>query len=104
MRHSLLFDDLLTSGGITKPNILYPPEGEAGLEELLEAIGNSKYDTLKKDCLIYYLLKWQSGGKEDDFQKQRNIPPQFAALSDAYWHIDSGIQISVSNTNASRRS
>lgn len=91
----LIFDILLRSGGIRSPDILYPPHDEHSLIRLIEAIENSNYDALKKDCLIYFLLKWHQDGRERDFATKQCIPPQFAALADAYWHLDSGINLSV---------
>ncbi|KXN92140.1 Protein ELYS, partial [Leucoagaricus sp. SymC.cos] len=89
----LIYDILLRSGGIRSPDILYPPHDEHSLIRLLEAIENSNYDALKKDCLVYFLLKWHQDGREDRFAAQQCIPPQFAALADAYWHLDSGINL-----------
>ena len=96
MSDVLIFDILLTSGGIRQPHALYPPRDSHSLQRLLDAIANSTFDTLKKDCLVYFLLKWHQDGREDEFKERRCIPPQFAALSDAYWHLDSGIQVAVS--------
>ncbi|KDR80023.1 hypothetical protein GALMADRAFT_208249 [Galerina marginata CBS 339.88] len=90
---TLIFDILLASGGIKSTNSLYPPETPQGLQELLDAIESSHYDRLKKDCLVYFLLKWHQDGRERHFQQQRCIPPQFAALADAYWHLDTGIDV-----------
>ncbi|OCH86754.1 hypothetical protein OBBRIDRAFT_760774, partial [Obba rivulosa] len=89
----LIFDILLTSGGIPHPDSLYPPHDVDGLRRLLEAIATSTYDSLKKDCLVYFLLKWHQDGREDKFAEDRCIPPQFVALADAYWHLDSGINV-----------
>lgn len=83
------------SGGIEEPYLVYPPEDPQSLQALLDAIESSSYDTLKKDCLVYFLLKWHQDGRERTFQQQRCIPPQFAALSDAYWHLDTGINVPV---------
>ncbi|PPQ74068.1 hypothetical protein CVT26_006949 [Gymnopilus dilepis] len=90
---TLIFDILLKSGGIKEIYSLYPPENEEGLRALLDAIESSTYDTLKQDCLVYFLLKWHQDGRERHFQLQRCIPPQFAALADAYWHLDTGINV-----------
>lgn len=95
MYNTLIFDILLTSGGIREPYLLFPPEDVESLRTLLDAIQSSTYDTLKKDCLVYFLLKWHQDGREKDFQQQRCIPPQFAALADAYWHLDTGINVPV---------
>ncbi len=95
----LLFDILLRSGGVRSPDILYPPRDEHTLIRLLEALEDSNYDALKKDCLVYFLLKWHQDGREDKFAAQRCIPPQFCSLADAYWHLDSGINLSVRTLN-----
>ncbi|KAI0754412.1 nuclear pore complex assembly-domain-containing protein [Daedaleopsis nitida] len=93
MSDLLIFDVLLSSGGIRQPHTLFPPADPEALERLLEAITHSNYDGLKKDCLVYFLLKWHQDGREEDFKYKRCILPQFAALADAYWHLDSGINI-----------
>ncbi|KAF8877282.1 nuclear pore complex assembly-domain-containing protein [Infundibulicybe gibba] len=81
----LIFDILLSSGGIAHPDVLYPPHDLASLQELLSAIDASHYDTLKRECLVYFLLKWHQDGREDRFA--------FASLADAYWHLDSGVNV-----------
>ncbi|KIM46978.1 hypothetical protein M413DRAFT_440532 [Hebeloma cylindrosporum] len=93
MHDTLIFDILLIAGGIDQPYAVYPPEDGTGLKKLLDAIEGSNYDILKKDCLVYFLLKWYQDGRERGFQQQRCIPPQFAALADAYWHLDTGINV-----------
>ncbi|KAJ7512744.1 nuclear pore complex assembly-domain-containing protein [Mycena galericulata] len=90
----LLFDILLTSGGIRQPDTLYPPVDVESFNRLLEAIQASQYDALKKDCLVYFLLKWYQDGREERFSIERCIPPQFARLADAYWHLDAGMNVS----------
>ncbi|KAG7448654.1 uncharacterized protein BT62DRAFT_992665 [Guyanagaster necrorhizus] len=89
----LLFDILLSLGGIREPDTLYPPRDVQSLERLLNAISASQYDVLKKDCLVYFLLKWYEDGREGKFEQARSIPPQFCALSDAYWHLDAGLNV-----------
>lgn len=96
----LIFDILLISGGIRDPDFLYPPQDAAGLERLLDAIDTSTYDTLKKHTLVYFLLKWHQDGRENAFKKTYCIPPQFAALADAYWYLDAGVTVPVSATCA----
>ncbi|KAL4248555.1 hypothetical protein ABKN59_007840 [Abortiporus biennis] len=90
MSDLLIFDILLVSGGIRNPDTLYPPSDVATLGLLLNAIEESSYDSLKKDCLIYFLLKWHEDGREEAFSDAKCIPPQFVALADAYWHLDTG--------------
>jgi hypothetical protein len=77
----LLFDILLTSGGIREPDTLYPPVDIASFHRLLEAIHTSTYDALKRDCLVYFLLKWYQDGREDRYKLEKCIPPQFSSLS-----------------------
>ncbi|KAF9653489.1 hypothetical protein BDM02DRAFT_1590206 [Thelephora ganbajun] len=86
----LFFDTLLLSGGVREPATLYPPTGVSSLSTLLHAIENSNYDRLKKDSLVYFLLKWHQDGREVRFADERCISPQFCALCDAYWHLDTG--------------
>ncbi|OSC97773.1 hypothetical protein PYCCODRAFT_1398167 [Trametes coccinea BRFM310] len=93
MSDMLFIDILLSSGGIRHPESLFPPTNPESLEKLVDAVKQSSYDTLKQDCLIYYLLKWHQDGREEEFREKRCIPPQFAALADAYWHLDSGINV-----------
>ncbi|KAG5641726.1 hypothetical protein DXG03_004317 [Asterophora parasitica] len=93
MDDKFIFDILLTSGGIEKPDTLFPPRDVDDLIELLRAIEDSVYDILKKECLVYYLLKWHKDGREERLQIDRCIPPQFTALADAYWHLDAGVNI-----------
>ena len=95
MTDVLIFDILLSSGGIGHPDALYPPATPEALQDLLDAIANSTYDALKRDCLVYFLLKWHQDGREEEFKIRRCIPPQFSGLADAYWHLDSGIHIAV---------
>lgn len=91
----LIFDILLTSGGIRQPDTLFPPTGVEDLLRLLNAIEDSNYDTLKKECLVYFLLKWHQDGREERFLLERCLPPQFTALADAYWYLDTGLNIPV---------
>ncbi|EAU90577.2 hypothetical protein CC1G_00961 [Coprinopsis cinerea okayama7 len=93
MNDKLIFDCILISGGVRDPDFIYPPHDVAGLTRLLDAIASSSYDTLKKQTLVYFLLKWHQDGREDKFRLQCSIPPQFTALADAYWYVDSGINI-----------
>lgn len=95
MDDKLIFDTLMISGGIRDPDFVYPPHDVAGLKRLLDAIERSNYDTLKKQTLVYFLLKWHQDGREEQYRELCCIPPQFSALADAYWHLDSGINIGV---------
>lgn len=96
MNDQLIFDVLLSTGGVRHPEKLYPPHNVEQLGLLLDAIQDSAYDTLKKDCLIYYLLKAHKDGREEFYRDEKCIPPQFSLLADAYWFLDTGIHIAVS--------
>src|ERR1700733_14670064 len=48
MNDQLIFDVLLLTGGIQRPDTLYPPTDVPSLKRLLDAIRDSTYDTLKK--------------------------------------------------------
>ncbi|KAF8637860.1 hypothetical protein AX17_002486 [Amanita inopinata Kibby_2008] len=90
---ALIYDLLLSAGGIKQPDALYPPTDVSALKRLLDDIEASQYDALKKECLVYYLLKWHLDGREDRFQLDRCIPPHFTALADAYWLLDTGFNV-----------
>ncbi|KAG2124447.1 nuclear pore complex assembly-domain-containing protein [Suillus clintonianus] len=93
MADVLIFDVLLIRGGIRQPDMLYPPTDLHSLHRLLDVINGSSYDSLKKDCLVYILLKWFQDGREINYAEERCIPPQFVSLADAYWHLDTGIHV-----------
>ncbi|KAJ8516277.1 hypothetical protein ONZ45_g6399 [Pleurotus djamor] len=88
-----IFDLILAGGGVRNSDTLFPPHDVTGLEDLLAGIESSNYDTLKKEGLIYWLLKWHMDGRELKFSEDRCIPPQLVALSDAYWCLDAGVDI-----------
>lgn len=94
----LLFDILLQLGGIRSPDSIYPPSSPQELETLLRKIQESKYDALKKDCLVYFLIKWcRDGTKEKKFLQRGEgaLPPQFIMLVEAYWGLDAGVGVDV---------
>lgn len=95
MADRLLFDVVLHAGGLHDPADYFPPPDKDALRNLLEKIDGLKFDLLKRDCLVYSLLKWHRDGRESTFRDERCIPPQFSALSDAYWHLDAGIEVEV---------
>jgi hypothetical protein len=96
MSGQLFFDILLSLGGVEDPTELYPPTGTAELKRLLEAIENLSFDSMKRDCVVYYLLKWQGDGREKGYAQKNCISPHYVALADAYWHLDSGVDTGVS--------
>jgi len=95
MADILIFDVLLIRGGIRQPDMFYPPTNLDSLRRLLKVINDSSYDSLKKDCLVYILLKWFQDARETNFAEERCIPPQFVSLADAYWHLDTGVHVEV---------
>lgn len=106
MSDLLIFDVLLIRGGIRSPDMLFPPADWASLTKLLDAIDETIYDILKKDCLVYILLKWAwdmdpketNPGWDVRYLQDRCIAPQFAALADAYWLLDTGTHLPVRPT------
>ncbi|KAI9567500.1 nuclear pore complex assembly-domain-containing protein [Boletus coccyginus] len=101
MSDLLILDVLLIRGGIHSPDMLFPPADRTALRKLLDAIDQSVYDILKKDCLVYILLKWAwdtdpkatNPGWDARYLQDRCIAPQFAALADAYWLLDTGTHL-----------
>ncbi|KAF6761582.1 nuclear pore complex assembly-domain-containing protein [Ephemerocybe angulata] len=84
MDDKLIFDTLLIAGGVRDPDFLYPPKDVQALQRLLEAIESSSYDTLKKRTLM---------AEKTRLKFNMPSPPQFAALADAYWHLDAGSNV-----------
>ncbi|KAI5123264.1 hypothetical protein M0805_001353 [Coniferiporia weirii] len=89
----LFFDILLQLGGIGDPQDLYPPADIRALKRLLDTIEHASYDSMKRDCLVYYLLKWQMDGREVGYADEKVISPHYAALADAYWLLDTGLNL-----------
>ncbi|OCB86310.1 hypothetical protein A7U60_g6622 [Sanghuangporus baumii] len=93
MSGQLFFDMLLRLGGIDNPASIYPPCDLLSLKVLIDAILDLSYDSMKRDCLVYYLLKQLQKGKEVSFAYERSISSHYVALTDAYWELDSGINL-----------
>ncbi|KAL5499060.1 hypothetical protein ACEPAH_1578 [Sanghuangporus vaninii] len=93
MSGQLFFDILLRLGGIDDPASVYPPYNMHSLKVLIDVILDLSYDSMKRDCLVYYLLKQPQKGKEVSFAYERSISSQYVALTDAYWELDSGINL-----------
>lgn len=54
--------------------MVYPPEDHLALRRLLSAIDDSPtFDTLKKNCLVYYLLKEYADGREIKYAHKKRI-------------------------------
>lgn len=96
MSGELFFDILLKLGGIEQPASLYPPVDVSSLQRLLDAIESVTYDTMKRDCLIYYLLRWQMDGRESTFAEEKVISPHYVSLADSYWFLDLNTNLGVS--------
>ena len=103
MSGELFFDILLKLGGIEDPAALYPPSDISSLQRLLDAIEAVTYDTMKRDCLVYYLLRWQMDGRESTFQEEKVISPHYIALADAYWYLDLNTNLGVRPFSPSTR-
>ncbi|KAG8901909.1 hypothetical protein FRB99_005012 [Tulasnella sp. 403] len=89
LQGDLFIDSLLRIAGVDA-HALYPPHDTNTFHALYDAIQNCSFDDVKKNCLLYYLLKtWQNESAED-FAHLKAIPLQFVILSDGYYHLDAG--------------
>ncbi|GAA98418.1 uncharacterized protein L969DRAFT_103092 [Mixia osmundae IAM 14324] len=83
----LFFDRLLSLANV--PTSLYPPESERTLARLLDEIDRSvSFDMLKKDCLVYTLLKDYGDSRASAFADLLELPPLFRRAADGYWALD----------------
>ncbi|KZT23726.1 hypothetical protein NEOLEDRAFT_1179939 [Neolentinus lepideus HHB14362 ss-1] len=89
----LLFDLLLRMGNIADPASLYPPADLDALQNLLQALDNTRYDSLKRDCLYYYLLRFYADDRAGDYVEHKTVPPQFVGVAAAYWCLDNATDI-----------
>lgn len=95
MSGTLFFDILLTLGGIHNANLIFPPTNKDEYSILLDAIFASSYDNMKRDCLIYYLLKYLMNTSEVAFASQQMLTQHYASIADAYWFLDNGYNLDV---------
>lgn len=92
----LFFDILLQLGGIENAQEIFPPSNREEYGVLLDAIFASSYDNMKRDCLLYYLLKFLMNTSEVRFASQQMLAHHYASLADAYWFLDNGFNLDVS--------
>ncbi|KAJ2233577.1 hypothetical protein GGI13_008768, partial [Coemansia sp. RSA 455] len=113
MDGELFIDLLLRMAGIsgTKPSSAYPPRTPAALQALIERVGSSDLDDLKRHCLAYYLILDQSAGalvpahglysecsadlaaasvEAAKYARDRLVPRHFEYLMRGYWLMDHG--------------
>ncbi|KAJ2039846.1 hypothetical protein H4S03_001424 [Coemansia sp. S3946] len=113
MDGELFIDLLLRMAGIsgTKPSSAYPPRTPAALQALIERVGSSDLDDLKRHCLAYYLILDQSAGalvsahdlysecsadlaaasvEAEKYARDRLVPRHFEYLMRGYWLMDHG--------------
>ncbi|MBW0498833.1 hypothetical protein O181_038548 [Austropuccinia psidii MF-1] len=89
MVHGLLFfDRLMLLGSISNYKELFPPSHPSRLRQLLDSIDGSPFDLLKKNCLVYYLLKEYGDARETKFAIDRLIPSHFTLSLDGLWALD----------------
>ncbi|KAG9037037.1 hypothetical protein FS837_001511, partial [Tulasnella sp. UAMH 9824] len=86
---ALFIDELLTIAGIDS-NAMYPPHTPDAFVALQDAINNSEFDDVKRNCLLYYLLKAWNDNRSALFAQAKAIPRQYVILSDGYYYLDTG--------------
>ncbi|RUS28185.1 nuclear pore complex assembly-domain-containing protein [Jimgerdemannia flammicorona] len=86
MGNELFIDKLLIFTGL-EVGELYPPNKIDDMRKLWWKILNCDLDSLKKYCIVYYLLKDWNGDKEG-FAQRYLIPTGCMRLMDGYWAID----------------
>ncbi|PLW11557.1 hypothetical protein PCANC_20584 [Puccinia coronata f. sp. avenae] len=74
----LFFDRLMKLGSIPNSTDLFPPPHPSRLRQLLDSIEACSFDILKKNCLVYYLLKEYCDNRETRFAIDRLIPSHFS--------------------------
>ena len=85
----LFFDIILESTNLNNFKELYPPNDTSAFQRLFEAY-SATMDSLRKNCITYYLLKWWNEPKANKFRYKKPIPPHFVASTDAYFNFDKG--------------
>ncbi|KNZ62202.1 hypothetical protein VP01_12g3 [Puccinia sorghi] len=84
----LFFDRLMKIANIPNFNLLFPPTHPSRLRHLLDSIEACHFDLLKKNCLVYYLLKEYRDSRETRFAIDRLIPSHFSRGLDGLWALD----------------
>lgn len=86
----LFFDRLLTVMGLKESISSYPPASFNDLSALVKQIMAVDSDDLKKNCLIYYLIRDRShsSNQHEMFAQRTAIPSNYKHLIDAYWSLD----------------
>ena len=90
MSDELVFDLLLEQASIASPQSLFPPASPETLLDLLTAIAKCPWDSLKKSCLLFYLLSYVSPEIAAEHAKNWALPAQFVHLAHACFLLDSG--------------
>lgn len=68
---------------------LYPPHSSADLQQLYKRIRDLDIDGLKKDCILYYLVKdGKNPTRESAYVKESALPENFRHLMDGYHALD----------------
>ncbi len=88
LQSPLFIDDLLSLASVP---ISYPPTSPDEFHALYDAIQDSPtFETVKRDSLVYYLLKAWGDEREKDFARMRTLPEAYRIVTDGYWAMDSG--------------
>lgn len=90
MSDELIFDLLLEQASIASPQSLFPPDSPETLLDLLTAIAKCPWDSLKKSCLLFYLLSYVSPDVAAEHAANWALPAQFVHLAHACFLLDMG--------------
>ncbi|KAK9461601.1 nuclear pore complex assembly-domain-containing protein, partial [Lipomyces oligophaga] len=85
-----LFFDLLCSNivGIQDVHLVYPPAKGEVLRDLFEQIDSANSDLLKKQLLLYYILKDFGLQNAKEFSEQVLLPEAHKMLIDGVYYLD----------------
>ncbi|KAI9593087.1 nuclear pore complex assembly-domain-containing protein [Syncephalis fuscata] len=84
----LCIDRLLTFAGV-EIGSLYPPSNEGQLKKLICAIYECDLDQIKKDSIVYYLIReCQDNTIINSFIQSRSIPLPYQQAITGYWLLD----------------
>ncbi|KAL1914574.1 uncharacterized protein VTP21DRAFT_8199 [Calcarisporiella thermophila] len=86
-----LFIDRLLQYAEIEIGQVYPPRDINQLQHLVRAVFKCDLDSLKKHCIVYYLLRdTRINARASTYASKYLIPWYFCRLMDGYWALDQG--------------